>query len=149
MGDNKIKLKREINFVHATTIMAGIVIGSGIFVSPVSIIKNTGSIGLSLIIWAVAGILTIFIAISYAELGAMYPRAGGEYAYFKEVMGSFPAFLNVWMQFLTIKPCFYAILSLTTANYLFYPVFPDCDMPVWATKLFAVWILGTYTFNLL
>ena len=144
MGEEKVKLRREINFIHATTIMAGIVIGSGIFVSPVAIIRQCQSIGLSLVIWGVSGVITIFIAISYAELGAMFPRAGGEYAYFKEILGPLPAFLNVWMQFLTIKPCFFAILSLTTANYLFYPVFPDCDMPPLATKLFAAWILSKY-----
>ena len=74
----KVQMRKEIGLLHATTIMAGIMIGSGIFVSPVSITYHCGSIGLSLIIWLLSGILVLFVALSYAEIGTMLPFAGAE-----------------------------------------------------------------------
>ena len=71
-------MKRELGLLHAVTIMVGIMIGSGIFVSPVSITYHCGSIGLSLIIWLLSGVLTLLVALSYAEIGTMLPFAGGE-----------------------------------------------------------------------
>jgi amino acid transporter len=140
--EDNIELRREINLPYAASIMTGIIIGSGIFVSPVSITQNCGSIGLSLIVWILSGILTLGIIMSYAELGALYPKAGGDYAFFKIILGPFPAFLNVWVQFVTVKPTFYAISALTTSNYLLTPFFPDCDIPPVAVKLLSLWILS-------
>lgn len=137
----KIRMRREINLLYSIAIMTGVIIGSGIFVSPVSITQNCGSIGLSLVFWAVTGLITLCMVLCYAELGCCYPRAGGEYAYFREILGPVPAFLNVWIQFVVIKPTFQAILALTTTNYLFYPLYPDCSMPTAANKLVSMWIL--------
>ena len=74
----KVQMRKEIGLLHATTIMAGIMIGSGIFVSPVSVVHHCGSIALSLIIWLLSGILVLFVALSYAEIGTMLPFAGAE-----------------------------------------------------------------------
>ena len=76
-GD-KIQMKKGIGLLHATTIMTGIMIGSGIFVSPVSITHHCGSIGLSFIIWLLSGILVLLGALGYTEIGTMLPFAGGE-----------------------------------------------------------------------
>ena len=73
-----------------------------------------------------------------------YLKAGGDYAFFKIVLGPFTAFLNVWVQFVTVKPTFYAISALTTSNYLLKPFFPHCDMPVIAVKCLSIWILCKY-----
>ena len=74
----RVQMKKEIGLLHATTIMTGIMIGSGIFVSPVSITYHCGSIGLSLIIWLLSGILVLFGALSYTEIGTMLPFSGAE-----------------------------------------------------------------------
>ena len=141
----KVQMRREINLLYAVSLLTGIIIGSGIFVSPVSIVANCGSIGLSLVVWVVSGLLTTCIALSYAELAGMIPSAGGEYSYFREVISDLAAFLHAWMMLLIINPSFYAVLALTTSNYIFKPFFPDCDTPPSAVIIFAVWILGMYS----
>ena len=74
----KTQTKKEIGLLHSTAVVVGVMIGSGIFVSPVSIIHHSGSIGLSLIIWVLSGILVLFVALSYTEIGTMLPFAGAE-----------------------------------------------------------------------
>lgn len=140
--ETKIHMRREINLLYAVSLLTGIIIGSGIFVSPVSIVANCGSIGLALIVWVLAGVLTIGIALSYAELAGMIPSAGGEYRYFRDIIGRLPAFLLAWSMLIIVNPCFYAVLAMTTTNYLFKPFFPSCDMSAIAKPLFSVWILG-------
>ena len=74
----KVQLKREIGLLYGTALTTGVMIGSGIFVSPVSITYHCGSIGLSLIIWLLSGILVLLVALSYTEIGTMLPFTGGE-----------------------------------------------------------------------
>ncbi|KAI0230632.1 Large neutral amino acids transporter small subunit 1 [Lamellibrachia satsuma] len=123
--------------------MTGVIIGSGIFVSPVSIIAQCQSVGLSLVVWAVSGVLTMFVVLSYTELAGMFPKAGGEYAYTMAVLGPLPAFLIAWVNLVIVNPSACAVLALTTTNYLFKPIFPDCALPFAAQKLFSVWIVVT------
>ncbi len=143
-GVGPVRMRRDINLCYSTAIMTGIVIGSGIFVSPTAIAANCGSIALALIFWIVPGFINLALALCYTELGCAFPRAGGEYAFFIEILGPLPAFLDVWVQYLTINPSFLAILALTTVDYLFYPLYPHCDMPDSARKLISITILGTY-----
>ena len=139
-------MKRDINLPYASCVMIGVIIGSGIFICPVSIVSHTHSIGLSLIIWLLSGLLTISLALCYTELSCMYPKAGGEYAFFKEFLpcGNLAAFLLVWVRFTIITPCFHAILALTTSQYLFKPFFRDCETPFYAVKIFSIWVVGEY-----
>ena len=74
----KTQTKKEIGLLHSTAVVVGVMIGSGIFVSPVSIIHHSGSIGLSLSIWVLSGVLVLFVALSYTEIGTMLPFAGAE-----------------------------------------------------------------------
>ena len=74
----KTQTKKEIELLHSTAVVVGVMIGSGIFVSPVSIIHHSGSIGLSLSIWVLSGVLVLFVALSYTEIGTMLPSAGAE-----------------------------------------------------------------------
>lgn len=74
----KTHTKKEIGLLHSTAVVVGVMIGSGIFVSPVSIIYHRGSIGLSLSIWVLSGVLVLFVALSYTEIGTMLPFAGAE-----------------------------------------------------------------------
>ena len=64
------------------------------------------------------------------------------FAYYKYTLGGLPAFLYTWMGALVMNPAFYALLSLTTSNYILQPFFMDCQPPVWAVRFFSVWVLG-------
>ena len=137
------KLVRQITFFHAVCLMVGTVIGSGIFVSPVSIISHCHSVGLSLVVWLCAGIVTILAALCYVELACLLRTKGGEYEFHKKLLPyKLPAFLIAWMRFIMSEPIFHALLALTTSQYLFKPLFSDCLVPQVAAKVTAILILG-------
>ncbi len=143
-GSERIKLSKDIGLLHAISIMSGIMIGSGIFVSPVSIIYHCGSVGLALLVWFLSGLLLLFVALCYAELSGMLCQAGGEYAYFMDILGPLPAFLYAWFMFILVNPAFYALLALTTSLYIFKPFFSDCLPPELAIRIFAIWVVGKF-----
>jgi amino acid transporter len=93
------------------------------------VIQEVGSIGLSIAIWVACGIISIFGALTYTELGCMIPKAGGEYEYLMASFGNLLGFLFVWGQLLIIIPTANAVAALTFADYLLQPFFPSCDIP--------------------
>jgi APA family basic amino acid/polyamine antiporter len=105
-------LLRDLNAWHAVAIVAGTIIGSGIFRVPGEMMKDVGSAGLVYLVWIVGGILSFAGALTYAELGAIKPWAGGEYVYIRDAYGPLPAFLYAWTWFLIAKPA--SIASVTT-----------------------------------
>ena len=136
-------MRRELNLLYSVSVMLGVVIGSGIFVSPVSIMFHCQSVGLSLIIWVLSGLLSLCIALCYVELACMFPKAGGEYAFFMEILpGRLVAFLEAWVHLVIINPAFYAVLALIAAQYLVQMFFTDCTAPDRAVKVLSIWILG-------
>jgi len=139
-------LKKEITFTDTVAVMTGIMIGSGIFVSPVAIMSQCGSVGLSLMVWGASGILSMFVAMSYTELACMYQLAGGEYAYYKMVLGDLPAFLFAWMMLVLMDPAFFALLALTTSTYIFDPLFQGCQGPDIPMRVIAIGIVFAVAF---
>jgi APA family basic amino acid/polyamine antiporter len=105
------ELLRGLNVWHATSIVAGTIIGSGIFLVPAEMMQAVGSAGLVYLAWIVGGLLSFFGALTYAELGAVRPFAGGEYVYVRDAYGPLPAFLYGWTWFLIAKPA--SIASVT------------------------------------
>ena len=155
-GMGAVRLLREIGLLHASTIMTGIIIGSGIFVSPTSITYHSGSVGLSLFLWAASGILVTLVALCYTELGCIYAAAGGEYLYTKKVLGDLAGFLVSYVHTVIVQPAFYALLAMTASNYILYSLYKSCMVPEISNKLLSVWIVGKlylqiniiYVFNL-
>ncbi len=96
---------------HATSIVAGTIIGSGIFLVPAEMMQAVGSAGLVYLAWVVGGLLSFFGALTYAELGAVRPFAGGEYVYVRDAYGPLPAFLYAWTWFLIAKPASIATVT--------------------------------------
>src|SRR6516225_10153206 len=89
----KPELLRELNVWHATAIVVGTIIGSGIFLVPAEMMQAVGSAKLVYLVWVVGGLLSFFGALTYAELGALRPFVGGEYVYVRDAYGHLPAFL--------------------------------------------------------
>jgi amino acid transporter len=138
--ESKVQLKRHIGLASAVLIMVGNVIGSGIFVSPRGVTQHAGSVGASLIIWALTGFYNLTQALCYAELGALIPRAGGDYAYIFEVFGPLPAFMCAWIHIVVIASSSCAVIARTAGLYLLRPFGEDCYLDL--ITLLAVFIIG-------
>ena len=105
-------LPRVLHTSHATAIVVGTLIGSGIFLVPHEMMQATGSSGLVYLAWIVGGLLSLFGAMTYAELSTMLPYTGGEYVYLRGAYGDLTAFLYMWTWFAVAKPA--SIASVTT-----------------------------------
>ncbi len=112
-------LPRVLGFWDVVAIVLGTVIGSGIFIVPAIVLRQVGGhLPLALSIWAVAGVLSLLGAITYGELGAMMPEAGGIYVYIRDAYGRFPAFLYGWSMFFVIASGSVATLAVASTGYL-------------------------------
>ena len=141
-AEENVALKRQIGLAGCVAFVVGTVIGSGIFISPKGVLQNTGSVGLSLVIWVACGILSTIGALCYAELGTTIPKSGGDFTYIFDTFGAVPAFLRVWTHLVAVFTAGFAVLALTGATYLIKPFFGDCDVPTVVIKLIAAVLLG-------
>src|SRR6202044_3740061 len=98
------ELARDLGVSHASAIVVGTIIGSGIFLVPAEMMQAVGSAKLVYLAWVVGGLLSFFGALTYAELGAMKPEAGGEYVYVRDGYGPMTGFLYAWTWFVIAKP---------------------------------------------
>jgi APA family basic amino acid/polyamine antiporter len=106
------ELARDLKLSHTGAVVVGTIIGSGIFLVPSEMMQAVGSARLVYLVWVVGGLLSFFGALTYAELGAMKPQAGGEYVYVRDAYGPLAAFLYSWTWFLIAKPA--SIATVTT-----------------------------------
>ena len=111
-------LDRRLGVFSATTIIVGSMIGSGIFIAPSIMASYVASPGVWLGLWLVGGALTLLGALSYAELCAMMPHAGGQYVFLREAFGPLPAFLYGWTLFLVIQTGFNAAVAIAFSKFL-------------------------------
>ena len=118
------KLKRVLSLLDATMINAGGIIGSGIFMVPATVAMFTGSASLFFMVWIAGGIVSLFGALSVAELGAAMPRAGGQYVYLSEAYGPVWGYLYGWSAVAVINTASIAAVGVAFSEYLrfFFPI---------------------------
>ncbi|XP_048365841.1 cystine/glutamate transporter [Sphaerodactylus townsendi] len=133
--EDKVVLKKKVTFLRGVSIIIGTIIGAGIFISPKGILENTGNVGMSLTVWIICGILSLFGALCYAELGTSIKKSGGHYTYILEAFGPLPAFVRVWVELLIIRPAATSVISLAFGRYILEPFFMQCEIPDLAVKL--------------
>ncbi|HEU4566126.1 MAG TPA: amino acid permease, partial [Gemmatimonadaceae bacterium] len=111
-------LPRRLGLLSATMIVVGGIIGGGIFATPAEVARQLGSEGAIFAVWALGGLVALAGALTYAELGAMMPDAGGPYVYIREAFGELPAFLYGWMLLASIATGADAAIAIFFASYL-------------------------------
>jgi basic amino acid/polyamine antiporter, APA family len=121
---------RAIGLFDGTMIVAGSMIGSGIFIVAADISRQTGSAGGLLLTWIITGLLTITAALSYGELAALFPHAGGQYVYLREAFSPLWGFLYGWTLFLVIQTGTIAAVAVGFARYLGV-LFPSVSPNTW------------------
>lgn len=143
-------LRRELNLFGAVSMIVGIVIGSGIFLSVNRLPAGAGSPALIVLAWTVGGLMTLAGALTYAELGVLFPRAGGEYVFLKEGLGGLVAFLSGWVAFTINLAGSAAALAVVFADQLFRltpggtssHLFSLGPIDFTTSKLFAIPLIG-------
>src|SRR5687767_8044606 len=116
--DKKTGFIRGLGLLDSTTIVAGSMIGSGIFIVSADMSRQVGAPGWLLVAWIITGLLTVAAALSYGELAAMMPRAGGQYVYLREAFSPLWGFLYGWTLFLVIQTGTIAAVAVGFARFL-------------------------------
>lgn len=146
---------RSLSLFDATMIVAGSMIGSGIFIVSSEMSRELGSSGYLLLAWVASAIVTMIAALSYGELAGMMPKAGGQYVYLKEAWGSLPAFLYGWTAFTVIQTGFIAAVGVAFAKFtaIFIPALSTSNIlldlgfiKISAGQVFAIFIIIILTF---
>ena len=125
MSEHASAFKPSLRLFDATMIVAGSMIGSGIFIVSADITRNVGSAGWLIVVWLLTGFMTLTAALSYGELSAMFPRAGGQYVYLKEAYNPLTGFVYGWSFFAVIQTGTIAAVGVAFskfAAYLFKPL---------------------------
>jgi APA family basic amino acid/polyamine antiporter len=120
---SETKFKPILSLWDSTMVVAGSMIGSGIFIVSADIVRNVGSAGWLIGVWAITGFMTIIAAVSYGELSGMFPRAGGQYVYLKEAYNPLISFLYGWSFFAVIQTATIAAVGVAFARFSAY-IFP-------------------------
>jgi len=118
--DNSTSFKPSLRLIDATMLVAGSMIGSGIFIVSADITRNVGSAGWLILVWLITGFMTLTAALSYGELSAMFPRAGGQYVYLKEAYSPLVGFLYGWSFFTVIQTATIAAVGVAFAKFTAY-----------------------------
>lgn len=138
-------LHRTLTLRDLILIVIGTVIGSGIFLVPGAVLRQTGgSVGVALLVWLAAGVLSLLGALTYGEMGAAKPDAGGLYVYLRDALGPLPAFLYGWTMFFVMATGSCATLAVAFTNYLgqFVTLSPIAGKAVSVLMIFVVMVIN-------
>jgi len=124
------ELVKGLGVYGSTSVVAGTMIGTAIFVVPSLMLRDVSTPWMVVVVWAFAGVLSLFGALGYAELGAAIPEAGGEYVYLHRAYGPMMGFLYGWTQFFVAKTASIAAIATGFVIYLSY-FFPSLNDPLW------------------
>ncbi|ESU23184.1 amino acid permease [Flavobacterium enshiense DK69] len=153
MQDEQQHFKRELGLLDGTMLVVGSMIGSGIFIVSADIARQVGSTAWLLIIWLLSGLITIIAAVSYGELSAMFPKAGGQYVYLKEAYNKLIAFLYGWSFFGVIQTGTIAAVGVAFSKFAAYlvPAVSDENVlyEIGSFKLNAAQLVSIFTIILL
>lgn len=139
-SDTGRDLPRVLGTSHATAIVVGTLIGSGIFLVPYEMMRATGSSRLVYLAWIAGGLLSLFGAMTYAELSAIMPYTGGEYVYLRGAYGDLTAFLYMWTWFAVAKPASIASVTMGLARTLaIFHCFAWLDLPAFHSPFAVSW----------
>jgi len=122
MSEANHSFKPSLGLFDATMIVAGSMIGSGIFIVSADITRNVGSAGWLIAVWLITGFMTLTAALSYGELSSMFPKAGGQYVYLKEAFNPLAGFLYGWSFFAVIQTATIAAVGVAFSKFLAYLV---------------------------
>ena len=133
-------MKRELGLLDATLLVAGSMIGSGIFIVSSDMLKDVGSAGWLILVWLITGLMTLIAAISYGELSGMFPKAGGQYVYLKEAYNPLVGFLYGWSFFTVIQTGTIAAVAVAFGKFLGYlnEDFGDSNTLIQVTETFRI-----------
>jgi APA family basic amino acid/polyamine antiporter len=120
MSEQTTSFKPSLGLFDATMIVAGSMIGSGIFIVSADITRNVGSAGWLIAVWLITGFMTLTAALSYGELSAMFPKAGGQYVYLKEAFNPLAGFLYGWSFFAVIQTATIAAVGVAFSKFAAY-----------------------------
>ncbi|MBY0477746.1 MAG: amino acid permease [Chitinophagaceae bacterium] len=120
MSTTQQEFKPSLSLLDATMIVAGSMIGSGIFIVSADISRNVGGAGWLLVVWLITGFMTLTAALSYGELSAMFPKAGGQYVYLKEAFNKLAGFLYGWSFFTVIQTATIAAVGVAFSKFTGY-----------------------------
>jgi len=153
MQDENQNLKRELGLLDGTMLVVGSMIGSGIFIVSADIARQVGSTAWLLLIWLFSGLITVIAAVSYGELSAMFPKAGGQYVYLKEAYNKLIAFLYGWSFFGVIQTGTIAAVGVAFSKFAAYlvPFVSDENVlyEIGSFKLNAAQLVSIFTIILL
>lgn len=142
-------MKKTLSLFDATLIVASSMIGSGIFIVAADMGRTVGGPGWMLMLWVIAGIMTIFAALSYGELAGMFPKAGGQYVYLKEAYHPLIGFLYGWSLFTVVQTGTIAAVAVAFAKYtgVLFPVFSENHilLTLGSFKISAAQLLGAFS----
>lgn len=111
-----VTLKRRMGLLSGIAVIFGLAVGGGIFITPQNVLLHSNSVGLTLFMWLLGGVLSLLGALAYAEIGVTYPIAGEKYAYLDILYGPFVAFTFMWQYLLIMRPGGNAIKALMCAR---------------------------------
>ncbi|PRD57296.1 APC family permease [Sphingobacterium gobiense] len=134
MEQAKQSFQKSMGLLDATMLVAGSMIGSGIFIVSADIARNTGSVGWMTLVWVICGFMTLTAALTYGELSAMFPKAGGQYVYLREAYNPLVSFVFGWTFFAVIQTATIAAVGVAFAKFTAY-LFPVLDEDVYVVTL--------------